>query len=145
MDCGTLAGMGFVIVVKTIDSRTEDPNDIENASPIIQIKDEQATVVQYFAMSQQNTAHFQRAGNGMYLLQTFHSDITNMRQCPIYKWSETTFNEIDSLPCTNAMRAEAFILDHEVYVAFANHMDEFSEWTVDPSAYHIVEPIISFV
>lgn len=127
MDCGTIGSVGFVIVVKTIDSNAKDPDDIRRASPIIQVKDEQATIVQYFAMPLQNTAHLQRAGNSMYLLQTFHSHISDDRQCPIYKWTETTFNEIDALPCTNAMRAEGFIIDHEVYVAFANHMDEFSE------------------
>lgn len=128
MDCGTLGVTGFVVVVKTIDYNADDPNDIRRASPVIQVKDGQATIVQYFAMPQQNTAHLQSGANGMYLLQTFHSNNSDARQCPIYKWTETTFNEIDALPCTNAMRAEAFIIDHEVYMTFANHMDEFSEF-----------------
>lgn len=127
MDCATIGATGFVVVVRTIKKNAEDSNDIRRASPIIQVKDGQASIVQYFAMPQQNTAHLQRAGNHMYMLQTFHIDSTDNQLCPIYKWAETTFNEIDALPCTNAMRAEAFILDHEVYVAFANHMDEFSE------------------
>lgn len=127
MDCATIGATGFVVVVKTIEKNADDSNDIRRASPIIQVKNGQASIVQYFAMPQQNTAHLQRAGNHMYMLQTFHIDSTDKQLCPIYKWTETTFNEIDALPCTNAMRAEAFILDHEVYVAFANHMDEFSE------------------
>lgn len=127
MDCATNAGTGFVIVVKAFDSIADEQNDITRASPIIQVRDDHATIVQYFAMPHQMTAHLQRAGNGMYLLQTFHSDTGDVRQCPIYKWTETTFNEIDALPCINAMRVEAFILDHEIYIAFANHMDEFSK------------------
>lgn len=139
MDCGAFGVTGFIVVVKTIDYNADDPNDIRQASPVIQVKDGQATIVQYFAMPQQNTAHLQRGGSGMYLLQTFHSNNSGAHQCPIYKWTETTFNEIDALPCTNAMRAEVFIIDHEVYLAFANHMDEFSEFHL----HLIVETIIS--
>lgn len=127
MDCAAYGSTGFIIVVKTIDSNADDRNDIKQASPIIQVEDGQATIVQYFAMPQQNTARLRRGNNGMYMLQTFHSGSNVIRQCSIYKWSETTFNEIDSLPCTNAMRAEVFLIDHEIYVSFANHMDEFSE------------------
>lgn len=123
MDCGAIGGTGFVVVVKTTDGNA----DAANGSPIIQVTDQRAFVVQYFAMPRQNTVHLQRGGNNMYLLQTFHMGDNDGQRCPIYKWSDTTFNEIDALPCTNAMRAEAFIIDHEVYIAFANHMDEFSE------------------
>lgn len=44
-----------------------------------------------------------------------------------FQWMDSTFNEVDYLPCTNAMQIESFMIGTQIFVAIANSMDENSE------------------
>lgn len=53
------------------------------------------------------------------------NNVLNANQdCPIYKWNGMTFDNLGSLPCSNAMRVEPFIVHSDVFVAIANNRDE---------------------
>lgn len=67
---------------------------------------------------------YSKLGNNLYLVQTFFTQETGPSQiCPIYKWSEVTFNQLNGLPCSNAMHVEPFIVQSDVFVAVANYRD----------------------
>lgn len=66
------------------------------------------------------------------MVQTFLNDNnqTANTNCLAYKWSGLNFDLIDELPCSNAMRIEAFIIESEVYLAIANNKDGHGKYDV---------------
>lgn len=69
--------------------------------------------------------NYRKSGNDLYLVQTFINNELNANQdCPVYKWSGETFDNLGSLPCSNAMQVEPFVVHSDVFVAIANNRDE---------------------
>lgn len=124
MDCASMGSDGFIAVVNDIKSDQYD--DISEGSPIFQLKNDQIIPIQYFVRPHQNRVQFVKYLDQLFLWQTFKNDRKSHgnSMCPIFRWFESTFDEFDHIPCTNAMQVEPFIIDHEVYVAVANYMDE---------------------
>lgn len=124
IDCISMGSEGYIAVVNEI---THDHfDDVSEGSPIFQLKNDEVIPVQYFVQPRQNRMHFLKYHHELLMWQTFQSGAqpNEKSRCPILKWTESTFNEIDHLPCMNAMRIEPFSIDHQIYVAVANYMDE---------------------
>lgn len=115
---------GYIAVVNSISPLAY--NDINQGSPIFQLKNNQVTPVQFFAQPGQVRVQLLNVHNTMFMIQTFRSGANNEKSlCPILKWIDSTFNVFDYLPCMNAARIEPFIIDHHIYIAVANHMDQY--------------------
>lgn len=127
---------GYIAVVNEV--KSEHYDDISEGSPIFQLKNNVVIPVQYFARPRQNRMHFLRHHNELLMWQTFRSGGTpdEKSYCPIMKWSESTFNEIDNIPCMNAMQVEPFTIDHQIYVAVANYMDEHENIETYSTIFH---------
>lgn len=118
--------VGYIAIVNSISSDVY--NDITEGSPIFELRDDHVIALQYFTMPQQHKIYLRKVGNDLFLFQTFLNNAMNTRQlCPILKWADSTFNQLDSLPCTNAMRIEPFLMENDIFIAVANNMDEFSK------------------
>lgn len=116
---------GYIAVIN--DLNTTHANNTTEGSPIFQLKDDRVVPVQYFTRPYQRRVHFFKYHSELLMWQTFQNDGQTSNEtsyCPLMKWYESKFNEIDQIPCTNAMQIESFIIDHRIYVAVANYMDE---------------------
>lgn len=125
---------GFIAVVNNIESKHYD--DISEGSPIFQLKDDQINPIQYFVRPRQNRAQFVKYQDQLLMWQTSRSEGNIKSVCPVLKWTETTFNEFDYIPCTNAMQVEPFIIDQNVYVAVANYMDQHQNMETYSTIFH---------
>lgn len=123
MDCVSMGMVGFVSVVNDVANHLDD---ISKGSPIFQLKDDQVTPIQYVIHTQQRRIQFLRHENELFMWQTFQNIGTGSEKshCPILKWVDSIFSEIDQIPCSNAMQMEPFLIGGQVYVAVANYMDE---------------------
>lgn len=128
MDCVSMGTEGYIAVVNNIQSGKYI--DIGDGSPVFQLKNDQTIPMQYFAAPHQNRVQLLRVHNMLFMLQTFenHGAAQGNGKCPILKWADTTFDEFDRLPCMNALRIEPFLIENQVYVAIANHMDEYGKF-----------------
>lgn len=71
-------------------------------------------------------------------MQTFFTDQTDGPQiCPIYKWIEVTFNQLNGLPCSNAMHVEPFTVHSDVFVAVANYRNGNGNLRTDSYLYKL--------
>lgn len=122
IDCVSMGMEGYIAVVN--DRRSEHYDDISEGSPIFQLKNDEMIPIQYFVRPHQNKIQFLKHHDQLLMWQTFRSAPNEKSYCPIFKWTEGTFMEIDHIPCTNAMRVEPFLIDQQIYVAVANYMDE---------------------
>lgn len=128
MDCKTLAGSGYVAIVNWLPPTL---TDLSKGSLVYQLRNDQATPIQYFTLPRQSGVKLLKVGNDLYMIQTFQHNAADGRRsqqnCPIMKLTEGTFSLIDAVPCVNAMRAEPFIIETEIYLAIANRKDVASE------------------
>lgn len=124
IDCISMDTEGFVSVVN--DVRKDHYEDITKGSPIFQLKDDQMIPIQYFLQTKQRRIRFLRHEDELYMWQTFRNieKGSEKSHCPILRWVDSAFNEIDQIPCSNAMQMEPFLIGDQVYVAVANYMDE---------------------
>lgn len=127
MDCKSMGSEGYIAVVNKLD--TVQTDDSTKRSPIFQLKDDKVVPVQYIVRPHQRRVHFFKYHNELLMWQSFQTNTDRKTNgstayCPLMKWFETTFHEVDQIPCTNAMQIESFIIDHRIYVAVANYMDE---------------------
>lgn len=117
---------GYIAVVNQLNA-TLDDNSTEG-SPIFQLKDDKVVPVQYIGRPYQRRVHFFKLHSELLMWQSFQTvggrKTNETTFCPLMKWFETTFHEIDQIPCTNAMQIDSFIIDRRIYVAVANYMDE---------------------
>lgn len=114
---------GYIAVVNNIKSNKY--TDIGDGSPVFQLKNDQLIPIQYFTTPHQNRVQLLRVHNMLFMFQTYDNvGMKEMVKCPILKWSDSTFDVFDSLPCMNAQRIEPFIIEHQIFVAIANNMDE---------------------
>lgn len=136
IDCISMGTEGYIAVVNEITSDHYD--DASDASPIFELKNDQIVPVQYFAQARQNRMHFLKHHDELLMWQTFQSGAqpNHKSRCPILKWTESTFNEIDHIPCMNARRIEPFSIDHRIYVAVANYMDEHQNIETHSMIFH---------
>lgn len=124
MDCVSAGTEGFVAVVNDIASIGY--NDINDGSPVYQVKNNQVNAVQFFTQPGQVRVQLLSVHNSIFMIQMFRSSTSAAKNlCPILKWIDSTFNVFDHLPCTNAVQIEPFVIEHQIYVAVANHMDHY--------------------
>lgn len=118
---------GFIAVVNELNATNHNNNQTEG-SPIFKLKDDKVVPIQYFVRPHQRRVQFFKYHSEFLMWQSFQTigKATNktMHNCPLLKLFDTTFSEIDKIPCTNAMQIESFVIDHRIYVAIANYMDE---------------------
>lgn len=118
---------GYIAVVNELNANHNNNNNETDGSPIFQLKDSKVVPVQYFMRPHQRRVHFFKYHSELLMWQSFQTHgkhVNETTYCPLMKWFETTFSEIDQIPCTNAMQIESFIIDKRIYVAVANYMDE---------------------
>lgn len=116
---------GYIAVVNEMNANHY--SNQTDGSPIFQLKDDKVVPVQYVVRPHQRRVHFFKYHSELLMWQSFrtHDKLANETiYCPLMKWFDTTFNEIDQIPCTNAQQIESFIIDRRIYVAVANYMDE---------------------
>lgn len=128
IDCKTVSGFSYVAIANWLPPETID---LSKGSLIYQMKNDEVTPIQYFALARQIGVKLMKVGNDLYMCHTFQhvaTDKLSIRQkCPIMKLTEGTFSMIDSVPCANTMRAELFIIETEIYLAMANRKDQFGK------------------
>ena len=115
---------GFISVVNAVESDHYD--DITKGSPIFQLKNDKMIPVQYFMHTKQRRIQFLKYKDVLFMWQTFRNigNESEKSHCPILKWVDSSFNEIDKIPCSNAMQLEPFLINNQIYIAVANYMDE---------------------
>lgn len=132
MDCVSMGTEGFIAVVN--DFRSSKYSNIAEGSPVFKLKNDQIHPLQYFTLPYQSHVHLVKNHGMLFMLQTFDNFGTlasdTRSQCPILKWDDSTFNAVDKLPCLNAVRVEPFRVENDIYVAFANHMDEHGKMSL---------------
>ncbi|XP_031630094.1 uncharacterized protein LOC116345133 [Contarinia nasturtii] len=136
MDCVSTSTEGYISVVNDI--KTNNLDDITKGSPIFQLKNDKLIPIQYFNRPRQNRIQFLHHKNDLFMWQTFRNSGKSNEEsnCPVFKWTDQTFNEIGNIPCTNAMQLEPFLIDGEVYVAVANYMDERQNVETHSAIFH---------
>uniref|UniRef100_A0A336MVZ6 CSON007096 protein n=1 Tax=Culicoides sonorensis TaxID=179676 RepID=A0A336MVZ6_CULSO len=127
MDCTD----GFVAVANYIDEN-EDTNDaFEHSSPVFHIDhNENIEIVLTFATPYQNSIHFWKYGENVFLTHTLKYPLESSatrNKCPVYMWSHRQFTLIDQIECLNSYHIERFEVDHEMYLAVANFEDNFGK------------------
>lgn len=123
MDCVSVGTEGFVAIVNDIDQSAN--NDINDGSPVYMIKNNQVNPVQYFTQPNQARVQLLEVHNTVFMIQMFRSsENAGKFLCPILKWIDSTFNVFDYIPCLNAVQIEPFVIENNIYVAVANHMDQ---------------------
>lgn len=127
MDCVSMGTVGYIAIVNDMDSAGH--NDVNDGSPVFQLKDNQITPVQYFTKPGQVRVQLVNVHKTLFMIQTYRSTDNNAEKslCPILKWVDSTFDIFDYLPCMNAIRVESFVIEHHIYIAVANHMDQHRE------------------
>lgn len=126
---------GYVAVVNTI--KTDEYDDITEGSPIFELKNDQMSPIQYFFQPDQNRMQFIKHLDSLLMWQTFQDDDKPSKlSCPIFKYNEGSFMQIDQIPCLNAMEVEPFLLDNQIYVAVANYMDEHQNIETHSTIFH---------
>lgn len=145
MDCVSTTTEGYISVVNDI--RTDNLDDITKGSPIFQLKNDKVIPIQYFKRPYQNRIQFLHFKNDLFMWQTFRNDGKSNEEstCPMFKWTDQTFNEIGSIPCTNAMKLEPFLIDDQVYVAVANYMDQRGNVETHSAIFHWDKEIRKFI
>lgn len=115
---------GYIAVVNDLNAT----NHGTEGSPIFQLKDDKIIPIQYFVRPHQHRVQFFKHNTELLMWQSYGTDGKPTNQtthsCPLMKLFDTTFSEIEKVPCTNAMQVEAFVIDRQLYVATANYMDE---------------------
>lgn len=124
MDCISMGNEGYVAIVNSINQMHY--NNIDEGSPVFQLKNDEMIPVQYFTKPRQTRVQLFNVHNILYMIQTFRSGTAQEKSiCPVLKWMDSTFNVFDYLPCNNAMRIEPFVIENQIYIAVANHMDQY--------------------
>lgn len=128
---------GFISVVNDI--KMEQSEKMSEGSPIFRLKNDMLTPVQYFMRPRQKHINFLQYNNDLFIWQTYRNDNKSDEKsnCPILKWNDGTFNEIDQIPCTNAKQLQVFTIENQVYVAVANYMDENENIETHSAIYQI--------
>lgn len=136
IDCVSMGMEGYVGVVNTI--QRDYNGNISGGSPIFQLKNDKMIPIQYFFQPGQNRMQFLKHLDVLLMWITFHGDDkpSAIPHCPIFKWTEGTFMEIDLIPCMNAMEVEPFLIDNQIYVAVANYMDEHQNIETHSNIFH---------
>ncbi|XP_063696003.1 uncharacterized protein LOC134827336 [Culicoides brevitarsis] len=128
MDCTFSSIAGFVAVANYIDESEDFMEAIEGSSPVFRItSDEKVEIVLTFSTPYQNSIHFWKYNDNIFLTHTFKYPLGTAgarKRCPIYIWSERQFTLIDRIKCLNSFHIERFEIDHEMYVAVANFEDD---------------------
>lgn len=118
---------GYIAVVNELNATNHNNNQAEG-SPIFRLKDDKVVPIQYFVRPHQRRVQLIKFHSELLMWQSFETvgKTTNgtTHNCPLMKLFDTTFSEIENIPCTNAMQVEAFVIDRRLYVAIANYMDE---------------------
>lgn len=118
---------GYIAVVNEFNA-TNHNSDQTEGSPIFRLKDDKVVPIQYFVRSHQRRVQFIKLHSELLMWQSFETvgKTTNetAHNCPLMKLFDTTFSEIENIPCTNAMQIDAFVIDGRLHVTIANYMDE---------------------
>lgn len=129
--------VGYIAVVNEITTIHYD--DVSEGSPVFQLKNDKIIPIQKFVRPRQNRVRFIKYHSLLLMLQTFHNGEkpNENSHCPILKWTEsTTFVEVEHIPCMNAIQIEPFLIDHQIYVAVANYMDEHQSIETHSMIFH---------
>ncbi|EDV98107.1 GH22859 [Drosophila grimshawi] len=120
LDCLAYAGLGFVALSL---NHTEPVRQAREGSPIFELSAERGLrTVQYFAGQRLRSMYLRISSQELTLLHAYDGGDTKKQQrCPYFKWTGATFQQLGSIPCSNARRLEAFGIDYADYVAVANY------------------------
>lgn len=127
LDCLSYGSFSFVSTA--VDMRPEHENT-HLYSPIFRVqKGDKVDVVEKNTWWRIRTAKMWKYGNDVFLTYTFENDlnydsIAGAFICPIFKFTAGFIFEIwKEVPCSNAIRIEAFSIISDMYVAVANSRD----------------------
>lgn len=133
MDCVSMGSVGYIAVINQ-DDDGKDSNDgvaIDNdtsikGSPIFQLKSGEVTVIQAFQQPDLKHVHFLKHHEHLFMWQSFETNAKSIEQsnCSIFRLQDAKFNQLDHIPCINAQQVTPFIIDHQIFVAVANYMDQ---------------------
>lgn len=119
---------GYIAVVNELNATNHSNNGQIEGSPIFQLKDDKVVRIQNFTQPHQWRVDFFKIHSELLMWQSFQMVDKNANEtiayCPLMKLFDTTFTEIERIPCTNTLEIDAFIIDGRIYVAIANYMDE---------------------